>query len=106
VTTVVPTATQFGQRQGYRPEQIGVHVDQQDNQANIRLALFIAFADMFPVEEGKPYSEQQQTGSERDKMLGIEEVEHATGKSEHRKSADATRTPRVGAREEILECQA
>jgi hypothetical protein len=58
------------------------------------------------VEDEEPGTQDQKTAGEGDEARRIEEVEHAAGESEKRKRANATRTPRPGARKELLEGQA
>ena len=61
---------------------------------------------MVAIEDHEPAAEHQKAAREGDEMRGIEQVEHAAGNRQHRKSADPARTPQVGAGKEILESEA
>ena len=94
------------QRERHRAEEIGVDVEQGNDQPDIRLAGLVGLTDMLAIEDREPGAEHQKAGGERDEMHRIEQVEHAAGERQHRKGADAARAPGVGAGEEILEGQA
>ena len=65
-----------------------MNVEHQDHEADIRRSLLVTFANMLGVEDSEPGPEHQQTAGERKEMDGIEEVQHATGKRQHRECAD------------------
>jgi len=90
------------QRERDRAQKISVDVERWYDQPDIRLAFIVAFADMLTIENGKPDAEDDQPGSERHETGWVEQVEHAAGGGEDRKSADAARTPDVAVREEVL----
>lgn len=94
------------QSERHRAEEIGVDVEQGNDQSDIRLAGLVGLTDMPAVEDRQPGAEHQKAGGERDEMHRIEQVEHAAGERQHRKRADAARAPGVGAGEEILEGEA
>ena len=104
--TVVPTAIQCGKASVDRAEEIGVDIEQGNDQPDIRLAGLVGLTDMLAIEDRQPGAEHQKAGGEWDEMHRIEQVEHAAGKRQHRKRADAARAPGVGAGEEILEGEA
>ena len=68
--------------------------------------LLVMFANMLGVEDGEPGPEHQQTTGERKEMDGIEEVQHASGKRQHRECADPPWAFRCRVGEKILERQA
>jgi hypothetical protein len=96
----------IGQRQGDYTEQVGVNVEQQDHEADIRPSLLVTFANMLGVEDSEPRPEYQQTAGERKEMDGIEEVQHASGKRQDRECADPSSAFRCRVGVKILECQA
>src|SRR5664280_2266495 len=61
---------------------------------------------MLGVEDSEPSTEHQQTTGERKEMDRIEEVQHASGKRQHRECADPPRAFRCRVGEKILERQA
>src|ERR1700721_2381476 len=69
-------------------------------------ALLVTVANMLGVEDSEPDPEHQQTTGERKEMDGIEEVQHASGKRQHRECADPPWPFRCPAGEKILERQA
>ena len=82
-----------------------MNVEHRNDQADIRLAFFVLFADMLAIEDGEPGSEHDEAAGEGDEMIWIEQVEHAATERQHRKCANAARTLGVGASEKIFESQ-
>ena len=64
-------------------------VEQQNYEPYIRRSLLVTFANMLGVEDSEPRPEHQQTTGERQQMNGLEEVQHASGKRQHRECADS-----------------
>jgi hypothetical protein len=67
--------------------------------------LLIRDAQISPVIDDEPGTENQEAAGEWNESTWVEQIEHAAGEREHREGADATRPSPRGVREKILKGQ-
>jgi hypothetical protein len=100
-----PDRDPVGQRQRDGPQEIGVHIQQQHHQPDIRLSVLVTLSDVLTIKHEEPRSEQHEAPGEGDEPVPIKEVQHPASEREHRERADAARACRAGVREDILKGQ-
>ena len=103
--TVVATATHGGRRQRNGAEKISVNIEHRHDQLDIGFRGVVLVPYTLAVKNREPGAEHDETGGEGDEVDRVEDVKHPAGSGEHRKSAYAARTLRLGVGKEILECQ-
>src|SRR5262245_30750516 len=81
------------QRERDGAEQISVDIQRRYYQPDIRLAFFVALADMLPVEHREPNAEHDQSGGERDEVGRVAVRRISRSHSLHRYTRTAASLP-------------
>src|SRR5580704_15838330 len=80
-----------------------MNVEQRYDEIGFGLAGLVRLRQVRAVIDDEPGAEHEEAGGKGNAVRRIEQIEHAAGEREHRKSANAAWAPLRGMRKEILE---